>query len=285
MHPVVRAAFWMLGSLTSFTGMALGARELSSELGTFQQLLCRSIIGLPLIGVLILVHGLHLARTRHLRIHLVRNASHFCGQFGWFYGIALIPLAEVFAIEFTLPLWTTVFAIFMLGERFTRLRSVTLALGFLGVLLILRPGADVIQPGAVAVLLGSVAYGFSYTLTKRLAGLDPPLTILFYMTLIQLVIGVAPGVYFWVTPSAHLLPWVLVIGVTAMSAQYCLARALALADASVVVPMDFVRLPLISGIGFAIYGERIDWMMICGALLIFSASLISVLAEQRKSAT
>jgi drug/metabolite transporter (DMT)-like permease len=283
-HPVVRAAFWMLGSLTSFTGMALGARELSSELGTFQQLLCRSIIGLPLIGALILWRGRHLVRTSHVRIHIVRNAAHFCGQFGWFYGVALIPLAEVFAIEFTLPIWTTVFALFILGERFTRLRAVTLALGFLGVLMILRPGTEVMQPGAIAVLLGSIAYGFSYTLTKRLAGLEAPLTILFYMTLIQLVIGISPGLYFWVTPSPHLWPWILVIGLTAMTAQYCLARALALADASVVVPMDFVRLPLISAIGFALYDERIDWMIIGGALLIVSGSLISVLAERRKSA-
>lgn len=284
MHQVVRAALWMLGSLTSFAAMAIGARELSSELGTFQQLLIRSLIGLPLIGGLILWRGRHLLRTQHLSLHIVRNTAHFCGQFGWFYGIALISLAEVFAIEFTLPIWTTIFAMIMLGERFTLLRAATLIIGFLGVIMILRPGMDVVQPGALAVLLGSIAYGFSYALTKRLADREAPLTILFYMTLIQLCIGLIPGGYFWVTPSMHLWPWVMVIGVTAMSAQYCLARALALADASIVVPMDFVRLPLISGIGYAVYGERIDWMIIGGAALIVSSSLISIAGERRRKA-
>jgi drug/metabolite transporter (DMT)-like permease len=283
-HPVVKAVLWMAGTLVAFSIMAIAGRELSREVGTFEILLFRSIVGLPVVAAIILWRDPRLFRTQRLGLHIVRNSAHFAGQFGWMYGVAAIPLAEVFAIEFTLPIWTTLFAALLLGERFTRARGLAMVFGFIGMLVILRPGTAAIHPAALAVLFSAMIYAFAHTITKRLAGIEAPLTILFYMTLIQLIIGTGPALYEWVTPAPRLWLWALAIGLTAMVAQYCLTRALALADASVVMPMDFLRLPLIATVGALVYHEAIDPSLFAGALLILTGVIINVQAERRRVA-
>ncbi|MFN3987369.1 MAG: DMT family transporter [Rhodocyclaceae bacterium] len=281
-HPVSRAAAWMVGALLSFTLMALAARALSAELGTFQILFFRSLIGLVVIAWLIRRHAPALFRTVQPGTQLVRNLAHYAGQFGWFYGIAFIPLAEVFAIEFTVPVWTAICAMLLLGEQLTRARVVTIVLGLAGVLLILRPGVSVVHPAALAVLGGAMAYGVAHTLTKKLAARDHALTILFYMCLIQLPLGLVPSLFAWVTPSAALWPALLAVGLTALSAHYCMTRALALADATVVVPMDFLRLPLVALLGWLFYNEQVAWPLFAGAALILAGVMWSLKVERAR---
>ena len=270
----------MSGTLVSFMAMAIGGRQLSGELTTFQILFFRSIIGLLIISFLLWRSNWQQIFTRHFRIHALRNIAHFGGQFGWFYGIAYIPLAEVFALEFTVPVWTAVLATLLLGEQITRARLTAIAFGVIGVILILRPGMAVLNPASLAVLGSALGYALSHTLTRRLALVDTPLTILFYMTLIQLPLGFVTSVFDWNTPSAAMLPWIIVVGVTALSGHYCMARALALADAIVVVPMDFLRLPLIAGIGVAVYGEPLDWLVLAGGSLMFTGNIVNIRAER-----
>ncbi|HEY8553531.1 MAG TPA: DMT family transporter [Burkholderiales bacterium] len=283
-HPVLRATLWMVGTLASFMAMAVGGRELSAELNTFQILFFRSVVGLAVIALLLTVHGWAQVRTRRLGLHAVRNVAHFGGQFGWFYGLAFLPLAEVFAIEFTTPVWTALLASLLLGERFTTARGVVVVLGMAGVLLIVRPGLAVVHPAAIAVLLSALGYALSHTLTKKLAATETPLAILFYMTLIQLPLGFVPAAFDWAWPSAGMWPWLLVVGLTAMSAHYCMVRAFAHADAMVVVPLDFLRLPLIALVGFVFYGERIEWLVFAGAALILAGNLYNLRAERRAGA-
>lgn len=283
--PIITAAIWMSGALVSFMVMAVGARELSAELGTFEILFFRSVIGLLVLVLLLSRSGWHHLATASIGLHFVRNIAHFAGQFGWFYAIAFIPLAAVFAIEITTPIWTTVFAVFLLGERITRARFAAICLGFAGVLLILRPGAAVVHPAAVAVLLGAVAFGLSITLTKRLAARDAPMAILFYMALIQLPLALLPAAANWVNPALRLWPWLIAVGLTSLTAHYCMVRALAVADATVVIPMDFLRLPLISLLGFLLYNERIEWFLLMGAALILAGNLVNVRAEQHRAHT
>lgn len=282
-HPIIRAAFWMSGALLSFIGMAIAARELSAAVGTFEILFFRSVIGLAVIAVLLRRAGWRQVRSTRTGIHLLRNTAHFAGQFGWFYAISLIPLAQVFAIEFTVPIWTALLAALLLGERMTATRLAAIAIGIAGIVLILRPGVAIVQPAAVAALLSALAYGLSHTLTKKLVGSDRPLTILFYMTAIQLPFGLIGAVPHWVWPAPAMWPWLAVVGLTALSAHYCITRALALADATVVVPMDFLRLPLIALLGFMLYGERIEWYLFAGAALIIGANLLNIRAEQRRT--
>lgn len=281
-HAVI-AALWMSGTLFSFMAMAIGGRQLSGHLTTFQILFFRSLIGLLIIGFLIWRSNWQQIYTKHFKIHALRNVAHFGGQFGWFYGIAFIPLAEVFALEFTVPVWTAVLATILLGEQITRARVTAITFGVVGVILILRPGLAVVNPASLAVLGSALAYAFSHTLTRKLAQIDTPLTILFYMTLIQLPLGLVTSIFDWTTPTSAMLPWIMVVGVSALSGHYCMARALALADAIVVVPMDFLRLPLIATIGVTVYGEPLDWLVLAGGSLMFAGNLINIRAEQNRS--
>ena len=272
----------MSGTLVSFMAMAIGGRELSAHLSTFQILFFRSVIGFLIVGFFLWCSNWRQIITKHLRVHALRNISHFGGQFGWFYGIAFIPLAEVFALEFTVPVWTAVLATLLLKEQVTRARVTAIGFGVLGVFLILRPGLAVISPAALAVLGSAFCYALSHTLTRRLALVDTPLTILFYMTVIQLPLGLVTSIFDWTTPSLAMLPWIIVVGVAALSGHYCMARALAIADAIVVVPMDFLRLPLIAAVGFLFYGESLDWLVLAGGVVMFTGNFLNIQGEKKR---
>lgn len=280
-NPAILATIWMIGTLLSFSAMAVAGRELSTELNTFQILFFRSVVGLLLIGIFLWVRGWHLIHTQALSTHVLRNLAHFGGQYGWFYGLAFIPLAEVFAIEFTVPVWTAILALFMLGEKMTRARLLAVVLGVIGMLIILRPGLEVVDPAALAVLAGAVCFAITNIKTKKLAHVDHPIAILFYMSLIQLPFAMIPTLYDWAIPSIESLPWIIVVGVTALSAHYCITRAMQLVDATVVAPMDFMRLPLITLVGFVLYREPIEWIILVGACVMFAGNYINIQAENR----
>jgi drug/metabolite transporter (DMT)-like permease len=273
----------MAGALVSFMSMAIAGRQLSAELTTFQILFFRSLVGLVVVLALLQRWGWERVKTRVFGTHLLRNVAHFGGQYGWFYGIAFIPLTEVFAIEFTVPIWTAILATIFLGERMNRLRVLAVALGFVGILVILRPGMAVVSVPALAVLGGALCYAISHVFTKRLSGTEAPLTILFYMTVIQLPLGLVPAMPHWVWPSAALWPWVGVVALTALSAHYCLARAFQLADATVVIPMDFLRLPLVAAVGFLFYGETVQIWVFIGALIVCAATWLNLKSASTSS--
>ncbi|WNK01201.1 DMT family transporter [Thalassospiraceae bacterium LMO-JJ14] len=281
MSGIVIAALWMVGALFSFLSMAIAGRELSAELNTFQILFFRSLIGLAIISLLLWRFGWHQAKTRDWRLHLIRNTAHYVGQFGWFFAISVIPLAQVFAIEFTIPIWTAVLAPFLLSERLTPVRLVVIAIGFAGILIILRPGMVPLEIGAASALMAAIGYALSHTLTKKITRTDTPLAVIFYMTVMQLPMGAVPSFLDWTTPSMSMLPWLLIVGATALSAHYCMARAFAHADAMVVVPMDFLRLPLVAMLGLVFYGEALDPWVLAGAAVIFMAIFINIAAERR----
>ena len=283
MHPIIKAALWMMGTLLSFMAMAVGGRLLSQELNTFQILFFRSLVGFCFLAFLLQRSGWAQVSTRQFPLHLLRNTAHFGGQFGWFFGIASLPLAEVFAIEFTVPLWTAGLAPLLLQERMTGARFLAVGLGLAGMLLILRPGLAVVHPAALAVLGGAGCYALSHTLTRKLTIQDSALAILFYMTAIQLPLGLLLSLNDWVTPSPALLPWLLLVGLTALSAHYCLARALTLADVTVVVPLDFLRLPLIALVGFVFFEEGLDGFVFLGALVMLGGNFVNIRAEKKRS--
>ncbi|MFN0318243.1 MAG: DMT family transporter [Burkholderiales bacterium] len=284
--PVWRAAFWMGGAMCCFLAMAISGRELARELTTFQVLFFRSLVGLAVIAVFLYRAGWPHVRTQILgtqvlRTHFVRNFVHFTGQYGWFYGVALIPLTEVFALEFTMPIWTAVLAPFLLGERMTRMRVLVVLIGFAGTLVILRPGIAIVHPAALAVLAGAFSFALAHTLTKRLSRSEAPLSILFYMTLIQLPIGFVFSLHHWVWPSLSAWPWVIVVGNAALFAHYCMTRAFQLADATVVIPMDFLRLPLIATVGFGFYGEKVDAWVLAGAVILCAGAWLNIKTAAR----
>jgi len=264
------AVAWMFATIVSFLLMGIAGRELSAEVGPAQVVAFRNIVCLIILAVLFTVYGWRLARSAKPLRHLVRNTIHFASQFGWFYAIAHIPIAEVFAIEFTTPIWTALLAVLFLGERLNPARIGAVVLGFTGVLIILRPGAAVIDAAALAALAAAFGYALTYAFTKDLVITDRPLTILLWMNAVQLPLGLAVTGAGWVWPSSTLWPWVMVIGLVGLSSHYCLSRALAYGDTTVVIPIDFLRLPLAAVVAWMLYRETVNVYVFVGAAIIFA---------------
>jgi drug/metabolite transporter (DMT)-like permease len=278
----VRGALWMGGAVISFSAMAVAVRQLLVHMGPFEVLFMRSIVMLAIVLALAPRAGIAVLGTRRFGLHLLRNLVHFGGQYAWVLAIGALPLATVFAIEFTMPVWTAVLAAAVLGERLTRPRVAMLVLGLAGVLLILRPGFGFVHPAALVMLAGSLAYAATLICTKRLSVTDAPLAVLFWMALIQMPLALATSLPQWVAPTLADLPWIVAIGVGSYTAHYCMTRAVRLADASVVVGIDFIRLPLIALVGAIFYGEALDPMVFVGAAIIFAGTYYSLSRESRR---
>ena len=215
-------------------------------------------------------------------MHAVRNTVHFGAQYCWTLGVVLLPLAEVFALEFTMPVWVALFAYLFLGERISRARLVAVGVSFLGILVILRPGLTIIDPASFIVLLAAMGYGLSIVMVKSLTRDCSPAIIVVWMILLQLPMGFAFALFDWSTPSLSDLPWILLAGVTGLSAHYTMAQALRLLDASIAIPIDFFRVPLIALIGFYFYGETIEVWLLIGAVMIFGSNYYALRAEAQK---
>ena len=274
------AGLWMMGALVNLCGMTIAGRELSAELTAFQIAFTRSSVCLAVLLAIVTMIGFRRVRTKKIKLHLGRNILHFGAQTSWLYGIAILPLAEVFAIEFTAPIWTAIFAVLLLKERLGRTRIVGIALGFTGILIILRPGAEAVHPASLVVLMSAVGFASTYVFTRHMSGTEAPLTVIFYMNLIQLPLGLAFSIADWATPSAAMMPWVLLIGISGLGSHFCFAHAFRLAEATFVTPLDFIRLPLIAVIGFAFYQEPWDLMILLGCAVIFSGNLVNLWGER-----
>ena len=282
----IRAAVWMIGAIGAFTSMAVSGRELAAELDTFEIMLYRSVIG---IAIVLLVAGLAgtlgQINRRAIHIHLIRNISHFAGQNLWFFAIPLIPLTQVFALEFTSPIWAIFLAVFILGERLNRITILTAALGFVGVLIITRPWDTSLSPGVIAAALAAIGFAGSAVFTRLLTRTQSITCILFWLTVMQAVFGFVLASYDGevAVPTSAIWPWVLVVAVAGLVAHFCLTKALSLAPAAVVVPVDFVRLPAIAVVGLVLYGEPLEGIVAIGAIIIFAANYLNIMAETRNS--
>lgn len=282
----IRAAVWMIGAIGAFTSMAVAGRELAAELDTFEIMLYRSVIG---IAIVLLVAGLAgtlgQINRRAIHIHLIRNISHFAGQNLWFFAIPLIPLTQVFALEFTSPIWAIFLAVFILGERLNRITILTAALGFVGVLIITRPWDTSLSPGVVAAALAAIGFAGSAVFTRLLTRTQSITCILFWLTVMQAVFGFVLASYDGevAVPTSAIWPWVLVVAVAGLVAHFCLTKALSLAPAAVVVPVDFVRLPAIAVVGLVLYGEPLEGIVAIGAIIIFAANYLNIMAETRNN--
>ena len=284
---VLRAALWMLGAVVSFSSMAVAGRAVSFELDTFEIMMYRSVVGFVL--VLAVARATGHARgitTRSPGLHLVRNLSHFTGQNLWFYAITMIPLAQVFALEFTSPLWVLVLSPLILGERMTRVRALAAVIGFTGILIVARPGPETINAGTLAAAGAALGFAGSILATKRLTRTETLTCILFWMTLTQIVFGLICAGFDGdiALPSLVSLPWLLVIGCAGLMAHVCLTTALSIAPATLITPVDFLRLPLIAVIGLMVYGEAIDALVMIGAAVIFGANYLNLWHETRRRA-
>ncbi len=278
------AALWMIGSVLSFSAMAVAGRAVSPVLDTFELMTWRSLIGLAIVlSVGAGVGRLNEIRTNRLGTHFIRNVFHFSGQNLWFFALTLIPLAQVFALEFTSPLWVILLAPLVLGERITGIRALSALMGFAGILIVARPDLGHLDPGVIAAAASAIGFAGSAIFTKRLTRHEGIVSILFWLTLMQsmfgIVISAADGDV--TLPTAAIAPWLVLLGVAGVLAHFCLTKALTLAPATVVVPMDFIRLPAIAVVGMLFYNEPLDIFVFIGAIVILGANWINMRTESR----
>ena len=267
----------MGGWLAALVVMTVAGREATRELAVFQIMELRSLIGLLLLAPLVLRSGgLAAMKTQRMWPHIGRNTVHYAAQFGWFVALTMIPLAQLVAIEFTMPIWTALLAVAVLGERMGRWKTVAVALGVVGVAIIVRPHAGTVNAGQLIALLAAVGFAVSVIMVKALTRTEGTVAIIFWMLVVQSVLGFVPALYVWRWPSLHIWPWVLVIALCGTFSHFCMARAMRYADATVVVPMDFLRVPLTALAGWLVYAEGVDLFTVLGAGLILSANLLNL---------
>ena len=279
MNTTFKAALWMIGAIASFTTMAVSGRSVSVELDTFEIMFYRSLTGIAIVLVVASATGTRGQITQQrLGLHFIRNICHFAGQNLWFFALTMIPLAQVFALEFTTPVWVLLLSPLLLGERLTRTGMIAAALGFFGILIVVRPDPSNLSPGIIAAAGCAVFFALTAIFTRKLTQTETITTILIYLTSMQAVFGLICAGYDGdiAVPSLAALPWIVLIGCAGLLAHFCLTTALGLAPANIVMPMDFVRLPTIAVVGMSVYNEPLDIFVFIGAALIFLANYINI---------
>lgn len=275
-----RAALWMSGAIASFSAMAIAGREAGHQLDTFEIMTYRSLIGVIIVVAVLTITG-SWKQVSHQRLgtHLIRNAAHFTGQNLWFFAVTMIPLAQVFALEFTSPLWVVMLSPLILGEALTRTRVQAAVLGFVGILIVARPSPETMNIGIITAASSAIFFALTIMFTKRLTRHESIASILFWLTAMQLVMGL--GMAGWdgeiALPDPATAPWLLLIAIAGLTAHFCMTNALAVAPATVVVPIDFTRLPVIALLGMLIYNEPLDIWVLCGAIVIFMANYMNIM--------
>ncbi|MEY8842969.1 DMT family transporter [Cribrihabitans sp. XS_ASV171] len=281
-----KAALWMTGAIASFSSMAVAGRELGAVHDTFEIMMYRSFVGILVVSLILTLRGRwHQVSTRDFKLHALRNTVHFTGQNLWFFAVTAIPLAQVFALEFTQPLWVIVLSPLLLGERLTPVRLLAAMIGFVGILIVARPGAASLSLGVGAAALAAVFFALTTISTKRLTQIAPVACIMFWLTVMQAVLGLAAaGVDGQIhAPTAQTVPWLVLVGLAGLLAHFCIANALSVAPATVVVPFDFARLPTIAVIGMILYAEPLDIWVLVGAAVIFGGNYLNIVTERRRN--
>jgi len=272
-----KAAAWMSGWLAAMVVMVVAGREATQSLHVFQIMEMRSLLGLLLLYPLVRASGGFAAmRTGRAGLHVARNTFHYAAQFGWFLALTMIPIAQVVAIEFTMPIWTAILAVTFLGERLKAARIIAIALGLVGVATIVRPSTGHLDLGQLIALAAAVGFAISLIMVKSLTRGESAVAIIFWMLIVQSAIGLVPAVLVWRPPPPTVLPWIVVIAVCGTYSHYCMTRALQHAEATTIVPMDFLRVPLSAAAGWLVYSEAVDLFTVLGAALILAANLLSL---------
>ena len=280
LSPNLRAALWMLGAVVGFVSMAFAGRKLGKIHDTFEIMAWRSIVGIVTVLIAARLAGtLHHIRARNLGLHTLRNISHFTGQNLWFAALTMIPLAQLFATEFSYPLWVALAAPFVLGERMTLPRAIAVGLGFAGILIVTRPwAAGGLELGTLLAIGCAFGFAGSALVTKRLTTRAPLTEIMFWLCTMQAVLGFACALADgnMRMPTAQSLPFIILVGLAGLGAHACMTRALTIAPASVVAPVDFLRLPIVAILGWLVYSEEITLPVMIGGAVILLANWVNI---------
>ena len=270
----IAAVAWVTIAMALFAGLAVCARAaMNAGLHPFVVVFLRNLFAVVLLLPLLAWRGRGLLRSPQIGLYGVRVAISFLSMLAWFYAISLIPIGEVTAISFLAPLFGTLGAIFLLGEKVRLRRWGALLIGFAGAMIILRPGGSPLGLGQVCAVLSAVATGLTVVLIKQLTSRDDPDKIVFLTNLMLLPLSLVPALFVWRWPTLAMLPPLLGMGVCAVVGHIALVRGYAATDASLAQTFEFSRLPFTVAIAYIAFGETIDIWTWIGALIIFASAI------------
>ena len=277
----IRGITLMFVSTFFFAAMHAVILLLTEALHPFQVAFFRNLFGLIFVIPWFIRFGLEPLRTRHLKLHAYRSLVNVVAMFSFFYAISITPLAEVTALGFAAPIFTTVLAALFLGEVVRLRRWTAVIVGFIGTLIILRPGFDEIGFGQLLVLNSTVFWAVALLLIKTIGRHDSSITIITYMSLLQLPLSLIPALFVWTWPTWDLLPWLLAIGILGGGAQWLMTESLRVADTSVVMPLDFCKLPWTALLAYLAFTQVPDIFTLIGGVVIFGSSLYIAYRERK----
>ncbi len=270
----------MLVSTVFFASMHTTVRHLSEELHPFQIAFFRNFFGVLFLAPFILRHGGRLLHTNYINWHLLRAVINVVAMLLFFFALSITPLATVQALSFTAPLFTTVLAVLFLGEKVRLRRWAAIFAGFIGVLVILRPGFQPMQFGPLLVLGSAAIWAMTMVIIKRLSNTDSPLTITAYVTVFLTLLSLPPALWHWDWPVGVQWLWLVFCALTGTIGQLCVAKAFAFADTTVVLPFDFAKIIWGSALGYYIFGESVDTFTWVGAVIVFSGATYLAFRER-----
>ena len=277
----VLGALWMTAASMAFAVMIILIRVLTETFDPLQVVFFRCAFGLVAMLPWLIGHGIGALRTQWLGLHAIRAGSGIVSMALWMTGLSLIPLAQATALSFTAPIFASVLAVIFLGEVMRLRRWSATVLGLVGTLIIVRPGFESFQPVALLVLASALIGSTSTIMVKVMARTDSTGTIVIYMVLFMTPLSLLPALLVWQTPGLVDLGWAALLGIAGTLGHVCLTRALAAADATLVIPFDYLRLPAVALIAFLAFGEEPSvWTWIGGAV-IAASSLYMTLREVR----
>jgi drug/metabolite transporter (DMT)-like permease len=277
----LRGAVWMVAASACFAAMSVLVRLVSADVHPLEVVFFRNVFGVLLVLPWILRDRGRGLGTQRLGLHALRAVAALSSMLCWFTAVSLMPLAEATALNFTAPLFATLGAAVVLGEAVGARRWSAVAVGFLGAMMILRPGHGALSLPALLALASAFSISISMLTMKSLSRTESARAILFYMGLVMTPLSLPPALIVWTTPSLEAMLWMAAVAVAATLVQLALARAFALAAASAVLPLDFLRLVFAAAFGFALFGERPDLWVWIGAAVIFGSTLYTAYREAR----
>ena len=266
----------MLAASIFYVSSATLTRYLAGSYPTFELTFLRCLVGVVVLTPLVLRGDLSQLKTKNFSLHCLRAVITYVAILLWFYATEQVPVGDFFAIQFVSPLFTIAVAAVLLREKVSAKSWLAALVGFAGVMFIIRPGYIPVSLGVIAALGTAAAYAFVNTCIKVLSRHDSPTVMTFYVNVLVLLLAAIPAYLTWKMPVVA--DWPILIGVAlfATMAQFCVASSISLADARVVQPMNFLRMPIAAAMGFMVFGEFPDLWTWFGAVIIFSAAWYAV---------
>ncbi len=269
----MRAALLMLGSTLFFGLMTIAIKLAAQNLHTFEIVFFRNFFGLMATLPLLLRHGPDLLRTTQLPRYVFRCMIGIVSMMAGFWAIGHLPLAQAVALSYSTPIFVTIAAVFFLHEQVRARRWAAVALGFIGVIIIVRPGSDSFTAGSLVALAAAVLSGIVSIQIKQLSRVEPADRIVFYTTLLWVPMSLLPALTVWEWPRGIVWVWVIAAGFLGTGGHMLWTRALKLGDVSALTPITFMQLPLVAIAGWLLFQEPLDRWTALGAGVIFAANV------------